>query len=109
VHDSVESLATLDTVRAARGAGRGRRTSAEEDLLRAAIIFTGAGLDTTLKQVINDTLPHLLGRSDQAHEMFEGFAARQLGTAELADKKKIGRYLVAESPRGRLIQDYVTS
>jgi hypothetical protein len=34
--------------------------SNEEDLLRAAIVFTGAGLDATLKQVIRDALPSLL-------------------------------------------------
>ena len=51
--DSVEaSLNTLDTLRAVRrDRGEnvtGRLTSQEEDLLRAAIVFTGAGLDATL-------------------------------------------------------------
>ena len=107
-YESVESvLNTLDTVRAARGAQRGRLTSAEQDLLRAAIVFTGAGLDTTLKQLIHDTLPHLLGTSGPAHNMFEGYAARQLGSADVVDRKKIARYLVAQSPRAQLIEDYV--
>jgi hypothetical protein len=107
-YDSVESvLTTLDTVRVARGARRGRLTSAEEDLLRAAIVFTGAGLDATLKQLIHDTVPHLLGQSVPAHNMFEGFAARQLGSADAVDKKRVARYLVAQSPRAQLIEDYV--
>src|SRR3954447_23854049 len=73
-HDSVESLfQSIDSLRTARGAGgRGRLTSSEEDLLRAALVFTGAGMDATLKRLIGDTLPAALDRSEQAHEMFEG-------------------------------------
>lgn len=111
-YDSVEAvLQTLKTVRELRrdqtGDIRGRLTSAEEDLLRAAIVFTGAGLDATLKQLIRDTLPILLERSQQAHEKFEAFTASRLGTGEIADTKMIARYLTSPDPRGRLIEDYV--
>jgi hypothetical protein len=107
-HDSVESVFdSLDNLRTARGAGRGRLTSSEEDLLRAAIVFTGAGMDATLKRLIRDTLPPVLDRSEQAHDMFEGFAARQIGTGETADRKKIAKYLVAASARLQLIDEYV--
>jgi hypothetical protein len=107
-HESVESvLDSIDIRRAARGAGRGRLTSPEEDLLRAAIVFTGAGLDATLKRLIRDTLPAALDKSDQAHKMFEGFSERQLGTGEWADKKKVARYLLASSARAELIEEYV--
>jgi len=61
--------------------------SPEEDLLRAAIVFTGAGLDATLKQLIRDTLPTLLERNQQAHDKFEAFAAGRLGTGEIADTR----------------------
>lgn len=66
-YGSVEAvLQTLKTVRELRRAQtgdiRGRLTSAEEDLLRAAIVFTGAGLDATLKQLIRDTLPIEVGQ-----------------------------------------------
>ena len=112
-YDSVEAvLASLETVRASRraaagGKAPGRLTSQEEDLLRAAIVFTGAGLDATLKQLIRDTLPSLLGKNDQAHRKLEAFAAQRLGTAEFADTKMIARYLVAADARGQLIEDYV--
>src|SRR6266508_2282304 len=61
-YDSVEAvLQTLNTVRQQRRLETGRTlrrlTSPEEDLLRAAIVFTGAGLDATLKQLIRDALP----------------------------------------------------
>lgn len=111
-YDSVDAvLQTLRTVRQLRrdqtGDIRGRLTSSEEDLLRAAIVFTGAGLDATLKQLIRDTLPILLECNQQAHYKFEAFAADRLGTAEIAEAKMIARYLTSPDPRGRLIEDYV--
>jgi hypothetical protein len=87
---------------------RGRLTANEEDLLRAAIVFTGAGLDAMLKQLIRDTLPTLLDYGNaQAHLTFERFAEDRLGTGEIADTKAIARYLTSDNPRDRLIDDYV--
>jgi hypothetical protein len=99
-----------NTSRHPSDAGRRRaRTpnSPEEDQLRAAIVFTGAGLDATLKQLIRDTLVHLIIQNDQAHKKFEAFAAKRVGTGEIADTKMIARYLVAANPRQQLIEDYV--
>lgn len=111
-YDSVEAvLENLATVRGLRrkqtGDIRGRLPANEEDLLRAAIVFTGAGLDATLKQLIRDTLPTLLETSSQAHEKFETFAAERLGASEIADTRMIARYLTSENPRERLIEDYI--
>jgi hypothetical protein len=111
-YEAVEAvLGTLTTIREIRrqegGDIRGRLTANEEDLLRAAVVFTGAGLDSTLKQLIRDTLPALLEVSDQAHTKLEGFAAEQLGTGEIADTSMIARYLTSASPRERLIEDYI--
>lgn len=111
-HDSVDGLLkTLDKMRAIRktdqGDIRGRLAENEADLLRAAVVFTGAGLDATLKQLIRDTLPQLLESSTQAHDKFESFAADRLGTGEIADAKMIARYLTSSDPRGRLIEDYI--
>jgi hypothetical protein len=111
-HDSVETvLGTLDTIRQLRkqetGSIGGRLTSQEEDLLRAAIVFTGAGLDATLKRLVRDTLVHVIGKSEQAHKKLETFAAARLGTGEIADTKMIARYLVARDARSLLIDDYV--
>ena len=76
-------------------------------MLRAAIVFTGAGLDATLKQLIRDTLPTLLETSHQAHDKFESFAGDRLGTGEAADTKMIARYLTSTDPRSRFIEDYI--
>lgn len=111
-HESVQRvLETLDTIRELRrqegGDLRGRLMSREEDLLRAAIVFTGAGLDATLKRLIHDALPHVIRENEQAHEKLEHFAAEKLGTGGLADTRTIARYLVATHPRGLLIEDYI--
>jgi hypothetical protein len=71
------------------------------------VVFTGAGLDAVLKQLIRDTLPGLLARNDQAHTKFEAFARERLGTGEIADTAMIARYLTSEDPRTRLIEDYI--
>jgi hypothetical protein len=111
-YDSVEAvLVNLGLVRELRRAGtgdiRGRLPANEEDLLRAAVVFAGAGIDATLKQLIRDTLPILLETNTQAHDKFETFAAERLGTSEIADTKMIARYLTSPSPRQRLIEDYI--
>jgi hypothetical protein len=111
-YDSVVAvLETFETVvelrRGEMQATRGRLTASEEDLLRAAIIFTGAGLDATLKQLIRDTLPTLLGTNALAHDKFETFASDRLGTGEIADTRAIARYLTSHDPRARLIEDYI--
>ena len=105
----LDSLATLRKVRSEKEKKelKGRLTLPEEDLLRAAVVFTGAGLDATLKQLIRDTLPKLLETSRQAHDKFERFAADTLGTGEIADTRAIARYLTSRDPRERLIEDYV--
>lgn len=110
--DSVEAvfdvLATIRALRKAKGTLlKGRLPANEEDLLRAAIVFTGAGLDASLKRLIRDTLPSLLAVSRQAHDKFEAFAASKLGIGDLADSKSVARYLTSPDPRSRLIEDYV--
>ena len=111
-YDSVEAvLANQAAIRGLRkletGDVRGRLPANEEDLLRAAIVFTGAGLDATLKQLIRDALPTLLETNAQAHDKFEKFAEERLGTSEVADTKVIARYLTSANPRERLIEDYI--
>lgn len=99
-------LTSLDTVCAARGRIRGRLTSSEEDLLRAAIVFAGAGLDATVKQLLRHALPVLLDSgSPQAAEKLETFALSRVGVD--ADPRHLARYLTAGNPRTALIEDYV--
>jgi len=112
-HEAVEAvfdtLYKIRQLRKAEGGGiQGQLTNNENDQLRAAIVFSGAGLDATLKQMIRDTLPMLLeAGNEQAHKKFEDFAHERLGTGEIADTQAIARYLTSASPRERLIEDYI--
>jgi hypothetical protein len=110
--DAVEGvLGTLEVVRQLRqkeiGEARGRLPQSEEDLLRAAVVFAGAGLDASLKQLIRDALPVLLETSDEAHREFETFTTRRVRSAEGTDPSSVARYLAAADARSLLIEDYV--
>lgn len=63
-HASVQGLLdNLTDLRAAKqlqGLKLARLGHAQSDLLRAAIVFSGAGVDAVLKQLVRDTLPKLL-------------------------------------------------
>ena len=109
-YDSVDGLLeTLETLRGIRKDLqcdiRGRMPENEADLLRAAVVFAGAGLDATLKELIRDTLPLLLECNDQARDKFEEFAADRLRTGDTVDAKVLARYLTSSDPRNRLIED----
>lgn len=111
-YDSVdgvlESFEIIRTLRREEGQDlRGRLTSYEEDLLRAAIVFAGAGLDATLKQLIRDALPAVVERVEPAERRLEEFARRRLSVREGADPAAIAHYLVAQNPRSALIEDYI--
>jgi hypothetical protein len=81
---------------------RGRLTENEEDLLRAAILFAGAGLDATLKQLIRDTLPHLLVRNDQAQQKFRDYAAGAIVDGAEVSQGRSPSYLYQSVPARRL-------
>ena len=78
-----------------------------EDMLRAMVVYTGAGLDTVLKQLIRDALPSLVEVSDQARSKFEGFVEGRLDPQSRETSKRLARYLVAAAPRKALIEDYL--
>ncbi|MGV9965084.1 hypothetical protein ACWDU3_14280 [Streptomyces olivaceus] len=109
-YDSVEAvLENLGIVRLARrqegGDLRGRLTSNEEDLLRAAVTFAGAGIDSALKQLIRDTLAALLPVNDASASKFQAHAEARLAHEQAP--KLLARYLTSGDPRGALIDDYV--
>lgn len=111
-HEAADEIwATLEVLRSRRkekgGDIRGRLVMNEEDQLRAAIVFTGAGLDATLKRLIEDALPELLTFNVQSQKKFEEFAAQRISAVDTVDPKAVARYLTAADPRARLIYDYV--
>lgn len=112
-HDSVRSfLKSFDTVRTARSAGPGTTTDEEQDLLRAMLVLAAAGLDSTLKQLIRDSLPSLVASDESVEEGLGNFVEGQLRfDPERADQKSshrfLARILVSGSAKEQIIQEYV--
>jgi hypothetical protein len=112
-HDSAEAL--LDAfrrVRIARGATVGTSTDEEQDLLRAMLVLSAAGLDSSLKQLIRDSLPNLIACTPSVRDGLETFVARQLrGDAERSaggsGNRFLARMLVSQSLRDQIIEEYI--
>lgn len=114
-HDSAEALlAAFESVRIARNAGRGRSTDEEQDLLRAMLVMSAAGLDSSLKQLIRDCLPALARAHESVAGELEKYVTRQLRSDPDesdggASAVFLAKLLVAESLREALLERYIVS
>ena len=107
-HESADSLLkAFETVRRARNARQGAPTDEEQDLLRAMLVMTGAGLDSALKQIIRDALPTILNTDEDAKKELVTFVARKLPSDASADNKFLARVLAAKSQQTQVIDEYV--
>lgn len=90
-HKSVDGLfravAVLDRERRSSNASaRGRSAQAESDVLRSAIIFTGAGLDATMKRLVNDVGRVLItGGATSARKNYEVFLKGEMSKPNVPD------------------------
>ncbi|MFB4303852.1 hypothetical protein [Actinomadura sp. NTSP31] len=104
-HKSVKGL--FDTLNQLRQQGdpRGAISESQRDLARAAIAFTSAGVDASLRTLLRDTLPTLLAVDGAAHNAFVGhFYDKRLQSAPTQATKQA---IVALDPRAALIELYV--
>lgn len=119
-HYSASSLLrAFDLLRKVRKGGgatarkpRGMTTDEEQDILRAMLVMAAAGLDSCLKQLIRDTLPHLAERDIKVQQGFEKFIRQSLSGGEMDSDatngvKFLARVLATRSPYGRAIDEYV--
>lgn len=112
-HTSASSLlGAFDDAKAKRGNVRGVLTDQEQDILRASLVMACAGLDGGIKQGIRDCLDHLLSTDQQVREGFEKFIRKRIGgendVLEMGGGAKfLARILADESPRQRLVEDYI--
>lgn len=107
-HDTASSfLDTFEAVRSARGA-RGTPTDEEQDLLRACLVFAGAGLDSMAKQLVRDALPAVVDGHEGAHAMLKQHVERHV-LREVTDESLsvLADVLVDPKPRTRLISRMV--
>ena len=121
--ESVESFFhVLAVLRKQKGKARkkgGAPSHQEQDVLRAALVFAAAGLDSLLKHVIRDVLPVIIQVDQTAEGQLQKFASRALRgrtgrrAQELEpeeadewfeiDTQFLAAALVSESPRDLVI------
>lgn len=112
-HESASSLVSaFNDAKAKRGGRRGVLTDLEQDILRAALVMSCAGLDATLKRAIRDCLKDLLEFDDHVRTEFERFIQKRISAREGQDDlvqgaKFLGVVLADKEPRARLIEEYI--
>lgn len=108
-HDAASSfLEAFTAVRKARGA-KGTPTDEEQDLLRACVVFAGAGLDSMAKQLVQDALPIVVEQHLGAESMFKQHVGRHMlrdASGEIAPAT-LAEILADRDPRGYLIRRLV--
>ncbi len=108
-HKSVSGLFdTLHVLRekaASEGDPRGRLSEDQLDQVRAAIMFTSAGLDACLRRLLRDALPGLIEGGGQAQGRFKGRTIETRLTGNLTKETKAA--ITDTDPRTRLIELYV--
>ena len=82
---------------------RGRLARDEEDLLRAALVFTSSGLDACCKR-LRDTLEHLIAGNTNAGSKFHDFIKQELATGPSGP---LAQAILATEPREQMIKVYV--
>lgn len=108
-HRTTDAFAdAFDIVRSSRKA-KGAPTDEEQDLLRAMLLFAGAGLDSMIKQLTRDALSRVLERDLGAQKLFQEFIERRLRQRETGaerivtlDTKFVAYILSDPSPRAAL-------
>jgi hypothetical protein len=109
MHDSaVAFLRAFDDLR-----GVGATTDEQQDLLRAMLTFSLAGLDSLIKQIVRDTLPNLINLDKKVKEGAETFLHRKLrdnsqDSNEISfNNKFLAKILLAESLKEQIIHEYI--
>lgn len=89
---------------------RGNWTHPAQDCLRSAVLFAGAGLDHSLKQLINDALPRLVEIDEKVSERLSEFGRAHLSSAntDSIDPRSLVKILLAvgESPRQVFVRNW---
>jgi hypothetical protein len=113
-HDSVQTtFDTLLLVRQKRAteknqSTRGRLHNDAQDLLRAAIVFTSAGVDSAVQELMRGALPDLVGRSvGTARSQFNLFLDEHVRADKVTDAFRAA--LKSEDPRATLLDLYIES
>jgi hypothetical protein len=108
-----ELIGVYDASRTGRRKGGGQTTDAEQDLLRASLVFASAGLDATLKQIVKDTLPEIINRNPKARKQLSVYTSRQLRKSKekeaataTVDADFLASILTGDSPKAVLTERF---
>jgi hypothetical protein len=90
-----------------RKRGAGNPSNAAQDLLRAMLVFAGAGLDAALKQLIRDAFPSIVESDEAARTKAIDHFSKQLARADGTPAKALARWLFQKKPRAAMIEDLI--
>lgn len=96
-------VSAFGTVRSARGA-KGTATDHEQDLMRAALVFAAAGLDSLVKQLVRDALCPIIEKNKGAHAQFAEYVHSRLKRVDGADLRFLADTIAAQRPVDHLQQ-----
>jgi hypothetical protein len=102
--DAAESFHVV--FREQRGQGPGTSSDAQQDVLRAMLVFACAGLDSALKQLVRDALEDVINRSPRAQQSFQESVRRKIPDIERS-QKLLAAVLTAVDPRGYLLRETI--
>ena len=112
-HQSVDGLFdALHVVRSAKrtSENRGTLSADQQDLLRAALVFTSSGLDACLTKLLHDTLGTLIATNRSAEKEFKTWVSGQLnGRASGKIGGDLQKAILDENPREQLVALYVAA
>ena len=110
-HQACKSfVVSFDQVRADRRA-RGASTDAEQDLLRAMLVFASSGLDAMIKQLVRDALPNVISAAAEgegAAVNFKNYVERHLSRDQKAAARLISMSITSTSPRDSLVNWFLS-
>lgn len=105
--DSADSFFNaFSGVRKSRKAA-GTPTDHEQDLLRAALLFTAAGLDAMVKQLVRDALGDVQKTDVGAQQQFAEYVQTRLNRTNPVDIKLLAQALMADHPREHMREELV--
>lgn len=107
-HESItQLLETVDVLQRNRGLnGRGRPSTAQQDVMRAALALTTSGMESSMKQLVRDATPSLLERRPSNRAAYENFLREQLRSN--GSSFSLERSVTSGDPTSDLVKFFVT-
>lgn len=86
---------------------RGKLSDDQQDLLRAALVFTSSGLDACLTRLLRDALPVLVETDTSAEKQFKRWVGDRLDGTAGKVVGELRQAILHREPRGQLVELYV--